>query len=234
MSHPAAAAVFFDMDGVVIDTHTAVTRFWQNLARANGRELTPEDFADHVYGCTASHTLEELFPYLGPHHCAGTLASLRADESGQTYRAIPGVLALLHSLRSHTVPTALVTSGETYKVREVSRQLRLDGLFSAYVTADDIRLSKPDPECYLNAASRVGQEPAACLVFEDAVSGVEAARRAGMLCVGVQSSTLLSTRLRSVGAWAVMPDFSDVSLRRDTLEPLSLRLGPELRITVRS
>jgi beta-phosphoglucomutase-like phosphatase (HAD superfamily) len=71
-------------------------------------------------------------------------------------------------------------------------------------------------------------------VFEDAVSGVEAARRAGMLCVGVQSSTLLSTRLRSVGAWAVMPDFSDVSLRRDTLEPLSLRLGPELRITVRS
>jgi HAD superfamily hydrolase (TIGR01509 family) len=233
MSHPALAAVFFDMDGVVIDTHTAVTRFWQDLARAHGRELTPEDFAEHVYGCTAAHTLERLFPYFDPRRCAEVIAGLRADEAEQIYRPIAGVLALLDSLHSHDVPTALVTSGETHKVREVSRQLGLDGAFSACVTADDIRIGKPDPECYLRAASRVSQEPAVCLVFEDAVSGVEAARRAGMRCVGVQTSALLSARLRSAGAWTVIPDFSTVSLSSgDTPESLVLSLGPNHRVSI--
>ncbi len=58
------AAILFDLDGVVIDTHASVTQFWQDLATEQGLELTPADFQQHIYGCPMNHTFDMLFSHL--------------------------------------------------------------------------------------------------------------------------------------------------------------------------
>jgi beta-phosphoglucomutase-like phosphatase (HAD superfamily) len=109
-----------------------------------------------------------------------------------------------------------VTSGEPWKVEAMSGQLGLAGSFGVVVTAADIRRGKPDPECYALAADRLGVPPNRCVVFEDSVSGVQAAVAAGALCVGVQPSWRLAQRLVECGAWHVIPDFVRVRrLERD-------------------
>jgi HAD superfamily hydrolase (TIGR01509 family) len=200
-------AVLFDMDGVVIDTRQSVTAFWLALAAEHRVTLTPDDFDDHIYGVPLAHTLRALFPGLPPTAHAAVRERARAYERGLRYAEVRGVTALLRSLRAARVPTALVTSGEPWKVRAMTRQLGLAGLFDAAVTAADISRGKPDRECYVAAARRLNAQASRSIVFEDSISGVQAAVAAGSLCVGVQTGQL-ARRLRDGGAWRVVPDFA--------------------------
>jgi HAD superfamily hydrolase (TIGR01509 family) len=212
MTPPAGIeAVLFDMDGVVVDSEEQVTAFWRDLARAHGIVLSPDDFHRHVYGLPASHTLEVLFSRLNEREQADALALMYAGEAAGPYREIPGALDLLRALREHRVPTALVTSAKPPKVEAVSRALSLNGLFAATVTRDDIRRGKPNPEGYLLAAAWLGIAPAACLVLEDALSGVEAAIAAGSTCIGV-TSPARAPALLAAGAAVVVPDLRAITL----------------------
>ena len=103
-----------------------------------------------------------------------------------------------------------------WKVATVTEQLQLDGLFGTVVTAADITRGKPAPDCYRLGAERLGVEPSRCLVFEDAVPGVQAARAAGMRCVGVQSPSG-AERLRDQGAFTVVADFRGVRVEAGRL-----------------
>jgi HAD superfamily hydrolase (TIGR01509 family) len=230
-------AVLFDMDGVVIDTQQSVTDFWLAFAAEQGVTLTADDFEDHIYGVPVAHTLRVLFPDLP---FAGHIAlreRTAAYESALAYSEVPGLTAFLRPLSAAGVPTALVTSGEPWKVAAMSGQLGLEGLFDAVITAADIRWGKPDPECYALAADQLGIPATRCVIFEDSVSGVQAAVAAGALCVGVQPSGRLAQRLVECGAWHVIPDF--VRVRRLEGQPrtplavgwtLDLLGGPHLMI----
>lgn len=204
-------AVLFDMDGVIIDTRQSVTDFWQNLATVHDVRLTQADFDRHIYGCPATHTLDLLFTQLNTQERQAVLAKIATYETSLTYAEVPGAVALLRFLKHHHIPTALVTSGEQWKVSEVIRQLNLSGLFTVQVTAGDIKQGKPHPECYLLAAHFLQKSPASCIVFEDAISGVKAAVAAEALCIGVQSSNMASALLQA-GARYVVPDFMSVEL----------------------
>jgi beta-phosphoglucomutase len=83
-------------------------------------------------------------------------------------------------------------------------------VFPVQVTAGQVQRGKPDPEVYLTAAARLGVPPAACVVFEDAVVGVEAARRAGMAVVGVTTAHA-AAELREAGAAWTAPDFTGLT-----------------------
>jgi sugar-phosphatase len=204
-------AILFDMDGVLIDTHQAVTAFWQALAAAYRIELTDAVFDRYIYGSPSTYTLDTLFEYLTPNERQAVLQNLEHYEKDQPYLEVPGVSALLHDLKQHGVPTALVTSGEPFKVAEVSRQLRLDDLFTTYVTAADVREGKPAPECYLLAAERLGVVPECCVVFEDSVNGMKAGLAAGALGVGVRPARSAAALLE-LGARYVVPDFTAVRI----------------------
>lgn len=205
-------AILFDMDGVVIDTHDSVTVFWQAVAAELSMTLSQADFEQHIYGCPAEHTFATLFPHLSSAHKAAIFERMQEYELNLSYTAVPGVKVLLQTLRQHRIPTALVTSGDRWKVQAVSDQLGLAGLFAAYVTINDVSRGKPHPDAYLLGARRLGQPPRRCLVFEDAVSGVSAAVAAGATCIGVQSSARLAEALRQAGAGYTIPDFQTVSL----------------------
>jgi len=202
-------AVLFDMDGVVADTRQSITDFWQQVASSHRVELSADDLSHHVHGVPASHTLDQVFRGLGEQERQGVLDRMYALEAAGPYHAIPGALSLLHALLEHHIPTALVTSAETLKVAAVFRDLRLDGLFTATVTQNDIRHGKPDPEGYLLAATRLGVPAEQCLVLEDAVSGVRAAITAGSPCIGVAGPEE-SDALRLAGAAVVVPDLRSI------------------------
>ena len=205
-------AILFDMDGVVVDTHHSVTEFWQTLAAEHQLQLTQADFQQHIYGCPMNHTFDVLFPHLDDWQRQAILARLYDYEINLTYTEVPGVMALLQALKRHDIPTALVTSADTWKVEAVLRQLGLAGLFTTQVTIGEIERGKPYPDSYLLAARRLQKPPQRCLVFEDAVSGVKAAITAGATCIGIQSPDM-ATALLAAGACYTVPDFTTVSLQ---------------------
>jgi HAD superfamily hydrolase (TIGR01509 family) len=202
-------AILFDMDGVVIDTRADVDRGWYEVAEQYGVTLRPEDFDQHVYGCKADHTLRALFPMIPESDWEDVLRPMISREISAVYAAVPGVVSLLQTLHAQRVKTALVTSGEWFKVDPVCTQLGLHGLFDAAITGEDVTNGKPDPDCYLRAAAALGVEPGVCLVFEDAISGVTAATRAGMHCVGIGQR---AEHLVAAGAATVIADFTAARL----------------------
>jgi HAD superfamily hydrolase (TIGR01509 family) len=233
------AAILFDMDGVVIDTHRSVTEFWEVLAAELGTALSQADFEQHIYGCPAHHTFATLFPELGQPQKAAIMEQLQAYELNLAYTAVPGVKTLLQGLQQHQIPTALVTSGDRWKVRAVERQLGLHGLFTTYVTINDVRHGKPAPDAYLLAAQRLDKSLQSCLVFEDAVSGVMAAVAAGASCIGVQPVARLAAALQAAGASCTIPDFTALHFqaianpddRREMVLYLQLDSGPSFLLT---
>jgi HAD superfamily hydrolase (TIGR01509 family) len=210
-------AVLFDMDGVIVDSEQAVTDFWQRLAAAHNIHLSERDLAVHVYGRPVGDTFEALFPHLSAEERERATADMQSAEMSDHYVALPGAVEFVRTLHRRNIPTALVTSGEPWKVAVVTQQLGIEGCFGTVVTASDIPVGKPDPQCYLLAAERLGQPIAECIVFEDAVSGVQAAVAAGALCVGVTRVGREATLL-AAGAWRVIPNF----VARPTIEAMIL------------
>jgi beta-phosphoglucomutase len=211
-------AVLFDMDGVIIDTHAEVTHFWNRLAQRSRITLTEADFIQHIYGRKAAQTLEQLFPAMTPELWQQAMDELAAEEAVQQYVPIPGVIPLLNLLKQAHIPVALVTSAEPPKVKTVLSQLGLEDAFDAQVTAHDVDQGKPHPDCYLLGAQRLGKSPEHCIVFEDSLSGAEAALKAGATCIGVNH---LPDDLLRLGAAHVIPDFTQARLEA----------GPVLRVS---
>ncbi len=210
-------AIPFDMDGVVVDTEQSVTRFWRRIAALHGVALSDEDLQRYVYGRPANATLDTLFPHLTRDDREAVHAAMHEQETRDTYQAVPGVVTFLRTLRRHEIPAALVTSGEPWKVQTVLAQLDVAGLFAAQVTARDITAGKPHPQCYLLGAHAIGVAADHCLVFEDAVSGVEAAVAAGAVCIGVARPGR-EHALGQAGAQFIIPNFSALAYRSGMLD----------------
>ncbi len=215
-------AILFDMDGVIVDTHQAVTDFWQRWSKIHHIELTSTDFHQHIYGCPANHTLDVFFSHLTSTERQAINTDMVTYEINQTYTAVNGVVPFLRTLQAQNFPIALVTSGEHWKVNAVLTQLELEHVFTVTVTASDIKRGKPQPDCYLLAAERLDQPVEQCIVFEDALSGVKAAVAAGTLCVGIQPWN--GHVLLQAGARYVVPDFNAISLQVSANGPNSLHL----------
>ena len=108
------------------------------------------------------------------------------------------------------MPRAVATSASRHDADRLLGRTGLRDRFEVVVTAEDVRRGKPDPEVYLLAARGLGLPPAHCLVFEDAVVGVQAARSAGMRVIGV-STAHSETELRAAGAERAVEHFEGVT-----------------------
>lgn len=215
-------AVLFDLDGVVINSNGPIVAFWRQLAAEHGIRLTETDIIERIYGIPSRDTLDTVFAALSEEQKDMASEKLFQFEIQLKYTAMPGVASFLERLRSFGIPTALVTSSEQPKVRRVFEQLGFSQVFSTVVTADYITRGKPDPEGYQVAARKLSVKPERCLVFEDAVSGVQAAVAAGATCIGVHQPAM-AERLQNAGATCVIPDFTKV-----TFESREAGIGLEL------
>jgi beta-phosphoglucomutase family hydrolase len=201
----------FDMDGVLVNNSRFHREAWRRLAREEGFALTDPEFWRLAIGRPVDEAVPRILGRFVTPEEAARLAqrktALYHELADGHAEPVPGVVEFVRALAVAGVPRALATSAVADSAARILEGLGLAGAFTVQVTAGHVRRGKPDPEVYLTAAARLGVPPAACVVFEDAVVGVEAARRAGMAVVGLTTAHA-DAELREAGAAWTAPDFT--------------------------
>lgn len=207
---PAADAAIFDMDGVLVDSGACHRAAWRALLAELGAPEPPELWRLTI-GRPSHEAVSELLGRPLPPAEARRLArrkqELYARLAAAGLPAVAGAAEFVRALGALGVPRALATSASRPDVERVLAPLGLLEHFPVVVSAEDIVRGKPDPEVYLRAARGLGVAPGGCLVFEDSVVGVQAARAAGMRVVGVATAHT-AAELRAAGAERVLADFA--------------------------
>ncbi len=211
MTTAARRAALFDMDGVLVNNARFHREAWRQLAREEGFALTDPEFWRHAIGRPVEEAVPRILGRPVPPAEAARLAqrktALYHELADGHVAPVPGVVEFIRALSAAGVPRALATSAVADSAARILEGLGLAAAFPVRVTAGQVRRGKPDPEVYLAAAAALGMPPAACVVFEDAVVGVEAARRAGMAVVGLTTAHA-DAELRAAGATWTAPDFT--------------------------
>ncbi|MCM1982025.1 HAD family hydrolase [Lyngbya confervoides] len=216
MSRPLQALIF-DMDGVICDTMPYHLEAWRQyiqtipdlagISRDRLQQLGGKRNHELLSDLLAAPVDEaDLF-------CWGMeKEALYRDLIRDNIQFLPGLLPFLKQAQSQGLQLGLGTSACEENVELLLGHKNLDRFFAAQVTELDVELGKPDPECYLLVADQLGVAPAHCLVFEDAVAGVQSARNAGMRCWGV-TTTQSPEVLLAAGAECCIQDFRDRRLQ---------------------
>lgn len=203
-------AVIFDMDGVLIDSGAHHRAAWRALLEEIGEEPAHPEHWRLTIGRPSEEAMPLLLGRSMPEHEVWRLARRKRDLYVHLARGgivtVAGVSRFIVDLARHKVPRAVGTSASSFDVDRLLAGAGLRRHFDVIVTADDVTLGKPDPEVYLLAAARMRVAPEACVVFEDSLVGVEAARRAGMRAIGVTTAHT-EGELRQAGAERSVANF---------------------------
>ena len=191
------AACIFDLDGVIVDTARYHFLAWKRLTDQIGIHFTEED-NERLKGVSRMASLEII---LG-------IGNRKADErQKQEYatlknswyidyiskmtpdEVLPGCLSFIRELRNANIRVAIGSASKNTPM--ILERVGIRELFDAIADGNNVTEAKPNPEVFIKAAEMVGINPGKCVVFEDAVAGVQAALNAGMMCIGVGSSEIL-------------------------------------------
>lgn len=189
MTPDMTGAVLWDLDGTLVDSEEYHWQAWQDVMAAEGIPITREQFLE-----TFGWRNDSIIPrWLGSAADPERIQRI-GDSKEAKYRSLvrangiaplPGADAWVRLLNAEGWLQAVASSAPRLNIEVVLEALGLAGCFQAIVSAEDVHRGKPDPEVFVLAASRLGAEADRSVVVEDARAGVEAARRAGMRCIGV-------------------------------------------------
>ena len=205
--------VIFDMDGVIVDSHPTHRLAWRNFLLTVGKAVSEQDLDFILDGRKREEILR---------HFLGDLSAEQVEEYGNqkddmlrvlepAVAAVPGVLHLLGDLCDAGIKLGLATSANARRTQGTLQRLGIESCFSAIATGCDVDAGKPDPAIYRLVAERLALPPGDLLAVEDAVSGIQAARSAGMKCVAIATNGRREALLNA-GALFVLPSFLDVTL----------------------
>jgi len=190
-------ACIFDLDGVIVDTAKYHFLAWKRLTDQLGINFTEKD-NERLKGVSRMASLEIILE----------IGNLKVDTSAKEEYArlknswyvdyiskmtpgeiLPGTLDFISELKSENIRVALGSASKNTPM--ILERVNLNNVFDAVADGNNVHKAKPDPEVFLTAAKMLGVKPEKCVVFEDAVAGVQAALNAGMKCVGIGSSEVL-------------------------------------------
>ena len=200
----------FDLDGVIVDTAKYHYLAWRKLANELGFEFTQEQ-NELFKGVSRKRCLEILLEIgkikASPEQFNRWLVEKNEDylsliEKMDASEILPDVQRVLKFLKKHNMPIALGSASKN--ARPILEKVNLMDYFDAIVDGTQVTKAKPDPEVFLLAAVQMGVNPKECVVFEDAVAGIEAANNAGMLSIGIGEEKVLSE------AKIVFADFTEM------------------------
>lgn len=211
----ALACFVFDMDGVLVDNMKAHADAWLELFRDRGIEIDTNAFIRKTAGIKAE---EVVRLFLGPDISDNEIRKI-SDQRDFLYRVmyrqhlrpLRGLIEFLDAAEKEEIPMGVATGSPPENIEFVLGGLGLKRYFKRVVGAAEVRRGKPDPEIYLKVAAELGHTPERCLVFEDAMSGLEAARRAGMKAIALTTSHSAGEFSGMPGVVHITPDFSTLT-----------------------
>ena len=193
--------VIFDCDGVLVDSERLAVRVESAALAELGWELTETQIAERFMGRADADFLSAIERHLGRPVPAAWTAALQARYQAAFAAELTAVDGVVAALDRITVPTCVASSSSHAKLHNT---LGLTGLYDRFVgrifSAEDVQRGKPAPDLFLFAAERLGTPPRDCVVIEDSVAGVRAARAAGMRVLGYAGGLTSDDALAAVGA----------------------------------
>jgi beta-phosphoglucomutase len=207
-------AFIFDLDGVIVDTAKYHYLAWKDLANSLGFDFTEHD-NERLKGVSRVRSLEILLEIGGKvfderlktelatqknKQYVGLISKMTPDE------ILPGVTEFLKSTKDAGIKIALGSASKNAPL--ILEKIGLGHFFDAVIDGNQVSKAKPDPEVFLKGASAVGVQNSQCVVFEDAVAGIEAAKNAGMTAIGVGDPVVLKS------ADAVIQGFDGLSVNK--------------------
>jgi beta-phosphoglucomutase len=216
MPTQAGGAAIWDVDGTLVDTAEMHFAAWAELAAEIGKPFTRADFAA-TFGRRNPEIIRALFDAKASDATVADLGGRKEVKYREAARRsgvelLPGAGALLRGLRDLGWPQAIASSAPRANLEMILDLTRTREFFAAVVSAEDTQRGKPDPQVFQLAAARLGMHAEECVVFEDAVAGVQAARAAGMKCVAVRFvGHHPAETLRAAGADRVVDSLADIT-----------------------
>lgn len=201
-------ATLFDLDGVIIDSERLYTEFWSKI-----EEIYPTGIPNFPVAIKGSTLPEILVLYPTEEIRKDVTRRLNEFQDSMVFPLLPGAIEFLDSLKEQGIPRALVTSSDTRKMDCLFRQLpQLREKFDVILDASKVTKSKPDPQGYLIAAEALGAKPEECVVFEDSLNGLKAARASGAKVVAL-ATTYPAEELKGMGD-LIISEWSEMDFDR--------------------
>ncbi len=208
MTTPSAAgtikACLFDLDGVLVDTARYHFKAWRRLANELGIDFT-ENQNEQLKGISRIESLNKILSW-GKLEKTTEEKELLATQKNDWYvemisgmtpaEVLPGTLPFLREVKAAGYRIALGSASKNAGL--ILKKTMLDTFFDALVDGNMVSKSKPDPEVFLTGALLLAVSPQECVVFEDALAGIEAAHNGGMKTIGIGDPALLQTADRVV------------------------------------
>ena len=208
-------AIIFDMDGVIIDSKELVESFWIEKFTQFNLDVPEENFEERFHGRPARLIIDQEFPSLSEAQRTVMEREIKEyDSSVEQFDLIPGIEIFLRQCKKEDIPIALVTSALPPKVNVMKKSLGFDPGFFTEVTADRVENGKPNPECYNLALREMGVAPNNAVVFEDSVSGVQAAAGSKATVIGVNEPHMHAS-LKQNGASNTIRNFTEAIIDSD-------------------
>ncbi len=177
--------ILFDFDGVIADTESQYTIFWDKQGKDY---LGLDDFGHTIKGQTLVQIFDKYFKGMTKEQ-EMIVPDLNAFEQQMSYDYIPGAYEFLKDLKNRGIRTAIVTSSNGIKMSNVyASHPELPELVDAILTSEHFSKSKPDPECFLKGMEVLGGSPEETIVFEDSFHGIAAGRASGAFVVGLATT----------------------------------------------
>lgn len=185
-------AVIFDLDGTLIDNNSFHIKAWQEFYKKRNRTLTEEEYKQHFNGKTNADVLAYVFERSLSAQERDSFTTEKEDLYRIIYephiKPVKGLLKLLQELQNAGIPMAIATSGIKVNIDYMFKHLGIQHFFKEVIYSKHIQKGKPDPEIYFLTAKKLNVLPKNCIVFEDAVAGIQAAKAAGMKVVAIATT----------------------------------------------
>jgi len=185
-------AFIFDMDGTLVDNMGYHNRAWQKFFAGHGMTMPLDEIQHRTYGKNNREILRGIFG----EHLPDDDAREQGERKEAMYREIyqpvmkpvDGLIEFLNESKRLNIPLAVATAADQPNIDFVMDHLNLEFYFDAIVSAENVQRGKPHPDLFLAAAQKLNIAPESCVVFEDALVGVEAAHRAEMTAIAITTT----------------------------------------------
>ena len=208
-------AVLFDWDGTLADTREAILiSFKRALSRINVD--VPASYIERRIGIGADNTFREILQAVNKDFGDGLIRRLVQEkirteiELSESVKLFQGAPELLRSLKGR-LKLALASMNNRAVIFHLLDKLKVSKVFDAVVTVEEVSHFKPHPEIFLKCASRLNVSPEKCLVVEDSIFGVKAAKAAGMSCLAVPTGAYSAEELKGENPDLIIPSLADTA-----------------------